>query len=197
MQAFNELVGTMFWFLLANAATEPSAWVAGVTYVVVRACMCACSEAESVHLFTPYTLYKIAEMKNLDPLKGVFWILMQFLGTYLGNLLLGAMNFKAFSYTGLGEEWNWAVGFKFFFGTMFALHVFTMANSDRDIGIENSFFLIFGFAVLNWFGVATCNFAYHFGDTSSIGSIWITFVWTLIAVVVFWAKIRFLVPAKE
>lgn len=81
-QAVNECLGTMFWILLScNQAAAKQPFAIGIAYIIVKHAM-ACLDGEGLHMFTPWTMYKILENKHLNPLKGVFWILMQMLGAY-------------------------------------------------------------------------------------------------------------------
>lgn len=188
-QALNEFLGSTVWFVLAQqGGAEVSAWAAGVTFVVVQAAF-----GGNVHLWSPWTLYKMFDMKHLAPAKGLFWLLLQFFGAYTGSHLINALNLDKWSPSpALPTEWNWVSGFQWFFGLMLILHVFDMANSDRDTGIQRSFMLVFGFAIINWFGVGAANFAWEFSFNAFSSNIWINFVWTLIAIIVFWAKRTYL-----
>jgi len=186
-QALNEFLGSAIWFILA-AQGNGSAWAAGVTFVVVQACF-----GGDVHLWSPWTIYRMFDMKHLAPAKGIFWLLLQFLGAYAGSHLANALQLAHWKGEGfIAAEWNTVAGFKVFFGLMFILHVFDLANSDRDTGIQRSFMLVFGFAIINWFGVDAANFAWQFAYQHVAVSIWVNFVWTLIAVIVFWAKRTYL-----
>merc|ERR1739848_847852 len=90
-QNINEFLGTMFWVMLSmNDKAGGNAYAMGITYIVVKHAM-SCFDSEGLHMFTPWTLFKMAENKHLDPIKGLFWIGMQFLGAYVGGVLGGAL----------------------------------------------------------------------------------------------------------
>lgn len=190
LKMFNEFLGTVLWFLLSRQADSP--WAVGVTYVVISAGM-----GEGCHLFTPWTLYRTLTA-GMGPIQGFLWISMQLLGAYVSGLLYTALKLTEKPVDAGTSEWEWAGGFYQFFGIIFILHAFWMANHDSlkesTSGMNKTFMIIFAFAVASWFGVkdGNLNFAQFFQDCSKIASCWFTVVWTLIAAIVMHFKMAML-----
>jgi len=180
-QALNECLGSLFWSVLA--AQSDNAWIVGISYVLVQACM-----GGDCHLWSPWTVFRIIQNKHMNPLKGLFWLIMQGLGVYLGGLLAGALELKSVNVAAM--TWDLKIGFTLFIGLSFALHAIDLANGDKDTGIQRSFMIIFVFAILNWFGVGAANFTWEF--TTFNVDFYISFVWTILAALVYWVKKEYL-----
>lgn len=207
-QNINEFLGTMFWVMLSmNETAAGNPYALGITYIVVKHAM-SCFDSEGLHMFTPWTLFKMLENKHLDPIKGLFWIGMQFLGAYVGGVLAGALGIKLVADTGIANSFtgadNVAMGFRYFFAVSFLIQIFSHCSNNADSSdIPVSLMMVFGFAISTWFMGGFYNlsfstgFAYAHTENKLNANLWIEFVWTLIAVVVAWVKFTFVLPAMN
>merc|ERR1711981_937911 len=181
VQAANECLGSLFWFVLASQADN--AWITGISFILVQACM-----GGDCHLWSPWTVFRIIQNKHMNPLKGLFWLIMQALGVFLGGLLAGALELEAANYASM--TWDLKEGFAFFIALSFALHAIDLANGDKDTGIQRSFMIIFVFAILSWFGAASANFSWEFAAFDA--QFYVRFVWTILAAGFYWVKKEYL-----
>lgn len=181
MQCMQEFFGSMLWILLASSSD--SAWSVGVTYVVLQQVL------ENSHLFPLITMYRIFHGEHLDPVKGVFWVLLQIFGAYVAGHLGGALGISVDKVAGFGID-NVKGGFHMLITMCFFLHVWCF-TSDKETSICKPFMVMFTFAICGWFNSNSMNMAWMFADAANIGNSWVMLVWTVVAAILTWVKFRF------
>lgn len=179
-QAATEAIGTMLWVLIASQG-DSSALNWAISYVVLTCAL------EGGHFNGWITVMRMIEGKNLDPIKGVFWLLCQALGAYLSSHLAAGLGMTAPSVAAL-EIGNWKDGLKEMFAVSFFMFVYLQDNSAD---MPRSFNVALAMVVSFWFFPATVFFpARQFASFAS--GFWVALLWGAIGTVVAFFKHKFM-----
>lgn len=171
-QAFTEFFGTIALIVVAcnGGAT---AWAWAISYVVI-------TTAFGGHLNPAVTVYKIAEMKHLDPVKGVFWVFAQMLGAYVTVHVSTALGFTQDTAVVMDIK-DWQSGLQCFIAVVFFLWFYNESKSGVD-GMPSSIFLVLSIVASFWLGGDACLFAWSRGFTqANIAGFWVAALWSSIA----------------
>jgi len=171
-QAFTEFFGTIAWITVANNGGA-SAWSWAISYVVITTAFCS-------HLNPAVTAFKIFEMKHLDPVKGVFWMIMQCLGAFVAIHIADALGFTADTAPSFDIK-DWQSGLREFLAVVFFLWFYCECKRGVD-GMPASIFLLLSIVATFWLGGANCVFAWSRGFTlAGVSSFWVSALWSTVA----------------